>query len=851
MAAQASRVRRKITQPTLGNPRSRRSHYGSLYSSIDLAGCGVLESAGNGIRLCVLATDSTSRNLRSLATRRSFLLLPALALAALCCAAILLLSRGSAADAAEVDWVPHATIVSDTPERGYPIIRYEDEVDNRNRRPQSYAMDLVGNYIISGGNFLEIELQDGSIIDQPYLSIVDWRTKEQVCTNLDVDDEVLSIVAGPDANTAFISGRFDKVTGADGVERTRNKVALINMRDCEVDRTFVSTGANGKISDITIVGDRLFVGGDFTSIGGVNQTFVAELDPTTGATRTAFNPQFTSAGLSSPIRGIGTNPQGTRLLLGGRFGSVADSFGNNLSNTVTAIFDISGASPVLTGHSFNYPHPEFGNRLWATSLQDVDISPDGTNIGLAFGTATISDFVYLVPAVETPTNATWQHYMRDSNFAVSLSNNAMYVAGHFCKIDSGPGATVTSAPNSGPSECTGSSDFPGGAWRTQLAALSLTDGTPLDWNPGNDAFRGGAALNVVSRGLLAGFDGDRTNNIRTGTTAFFDFGAPDDPRVDQTCQATVDGQDVNLVWDAVDGVDEYIVRRDGQFAADAGNTTAFTDNPGPGTYSYQIRTRLDGIDFDADCTPATVTVEQPGLGQTCTATDNGDGSVTVSWDEIVGENTYIVRRNGSFIANVGPALTYTESPGEGIYTYVIRSRMGGVTTNTTCEPTVTIDAPPPVDQTCQAVEDGNGTVTLTWDEIPGEDSYQVRRNGSWVASPGDVLTYDDIPGPGTFTYVIRSRMGGVTVNTTCQPEAIRVDSPPPVDQTCTLTIVNGEAVLDWTAIDGETTYIVRRNDTFLANVGPDLTFTDPDYLVGNTYLIRSRMGNVTTDTNCV
>lgn len=782
--------------------------------------------------------------------RRPHLVLAALALSAACLAMVLALNGNSEASAAEVDWVDHASLVPDEPERGYPVILYTNTVDNRNRRPQSYAMDLVGNYIISGGNFQQIQLQNGTTISQPYLSIVDWRTKDQVCTNLDVDDEVLAIVAGPSDDTAFIAGRFDKVTGADGVERTRNKVALINMRDCSVDTNFVSTGANGKISDITVVGNRLFVGGDFTSIGGVGQTFLAELDPTSGATRSAFNPQFTSAGLSSPIRGLGTNPQGTRLIAGGRFGSVSDSLGNSVSNTVTTIIDISGATPRVTPHSFNYPHPEFGGRLRGTSLQDVDISPDGTKIGLAFGTATISDYVYLVPAVESPTNATWQHYMRDSNFAVALSNNAMYVTGHFCKVDSGPGATATLAPNSGPSVCTGSTNFAGGAWRTQLAALSLADGTPLNWNPGNDAFRGGAALNVVARGLLAGFDGTRTNNINTGTTAFFDFGAPDDPREDMTCQAVVDGQDVNLTWDSVAGIDNYIVRRDGQFAATAGNVTSYTDNPGPGTYSYQIRTRLDGIEVDTSCDPGTVSVIA-GVGQTCQAIDNGDGSITVDWNAIAGENTYIVRRNGSFVSNVGNTLTYTESPGQGVFTYVIRSRLNGVTTNTTCTPTITIDAPPPVDQNCQANDNGDGTVTISWDAIAGENSYIVRRNGSFIANAGNNLSYNDSPGQGTFTYVIRSRMGGVTTNTTCAPE-IRIDEPPPAQQTCALTINGaGDAVLTWSAIDGETTYIVRRNDTFLDNAGNALSFVDEDYVAGNAYVIRSRMGGVTTNTNCV
>ena len=251
--------------------------------------------------------------------------------------AIVLSDRPEAASAADDGVIAHESLVPEEPQRGYPAIVYQDTVDEFNRRPQTYAADLVGNYILSGGNFTQITLQDGTTIDQPYLSIVDWRTKEQVCTDLDVNDEVLAITAGPRPNTAFIAGRFSRVTGSDGVSRPRNKVALIDMSTCSVDRIFASVGANAKINALAFHGDRLFVGGDFTAIGGVSQNYLAELDPTTGATRPGFNVSMTTAGLSSPIRTIGVNPDGSRLLLAGRFGSIADAAGNSVSGSVTAI----------------------------------------------------------------------------------------------------------------------------------------------------------------------------------------------------------------------------------------------------------------------------------------------------------------------------------------------------------------------------------------------------------------------------------------------------------------------------------------------------------------------------------
>ena len=47
---------------------------------------------------------------------------------------------------------------------------------------------------------------------------------------------------------------------------------------------------------------------------------------------------------------------------------------------------------------------------------------------------------------------------------------------------------------------------------------------------------------------------------------------------------------------------------------------------------------------------------------------------------------------------------------------------------------------------------------MTWIAIPGEDVYQVRDNGGWVANAGNTLSFTDTnPDSGSRTYVIRNR----------------------------------------------------------------------------------------------
>ena len=764
---------------------------------------------------------------------------------ALAATALLNVGPTDSASASVLDepFTPHPSLVPEVPETGYPII-LTTPADGVNGNRQTRAVDLIGDYIVSGGDFYNIELQNGQTIDQRYLTIFDVSTKQIACTNLDVNNEVLAIAPGPDRNTAIIGGRFTTVNGADGVTRIKTKIAKIDLDTCEVDPNWTAGAINSRVTELAVRNNRLFVGGDFTSIGGTTIERLAEVELSTGT----INPNFSfvfGGELSRTIVGMEVNTAGTRLAIVHRATSIA---GNSMRGT--AIFDVSNPiAPTLTDHRMSTAAIAY---IYYNKIQDGAVSPDFSAIGVASGFATVADYVGLVPTTEAAGQLAWQHFMRDTNTGISISNNAVYVGGHFCKVDEGPGITVISAPNSGPSTCTGSRDYAGGAWRTQLAALNIADGTPLDWNPGNDSFRGATAVTVVSRGLLIGYDGDTTNNRRVGATAFFDFGAIPDPREDQTCTAVVDANfDVNLTWTAVPGGvdgDSYLVRRDGVLVADAGNTTTYTDSPENGTYTYRIRTAINGVDWDTTCDP-TVTVDAPPPpGQTCSATED-NGLVTLNWTAIAGENNYIVRRNNSYVATAGNTLTFDDSPGNGTFTYLIRSKLAGVQTNTTCTPDITIDTPPPPGQTCSATED-NGLVTLNWTAIAGENNYIVRRNNSYVATAGNTLTFDDSPGNGTFTYLIRSKLAGVQTNTTCTPD-ITIDTPPPPGQTCTATVNgDGSVTLNWTAIAGELNYVVRRNNSWLTTLGNVLTYTDNVAGVGDTYVIRSSIGGVQTNTTC-
>jgi hypothetical protein len=463
------------------------------------------------------------------ATRRpiSNTLSAALVLSLLTSFAVLGLSNAPASAA----FRDHPGLVPENPATGYPAVlstptylSVNNNCPNGCQSPREVlATDQVGQFIVAGGNFLQVLLQNGTTITRPNFAAWNIDTKQLVCPTVSFNDTVTSVAPGPTPTQVYVGGRFTAARGADGVELPRLKIALIDLATCAVDAAFNPAGANGKIDGIAYGNGRLFIGGDFTTIGGQPIDVIAELNALSGAVNPALNLTFSNGLPSSKIRELALAPDGTRLIFAGRFGTVAN---NGVSvTTISAVIDITlPAAPRLTNHSM--PSPSLLNYM-----QDASVSPDGQLIGFAYGTETLHDAVHLGTTAETAHLLTWRHFMRDSSFGIALSNNAMYLSGHFCNIETGPGPTALMFPKEGADNCTGAIEFnpvTPGVWRSRLAALSLTDGTPLTWNPSSNAFTGGREMTVTSRGLLLGIDGERVNNVRVGALAFLDFGVVGD-----------------------------------------------------------------------------------------------------------------------------------------------------------------------------------------------------------------------------------------------------------------------------------------------------------------------------------
>ena len=235
----------------------------------------------------------------------------------------------------------------------------------------------------------------------------------------------------------------------------------------------------------------------------------------------------------------------------------------------------------------------------------------------------------------------WSARLYSSIFSVAVSDTAVYVGGHFCaaplngadpvtrQTHERTNGTANRCNHRDPNDPVNPSEiFPNDAvFRRQLAALDPSDGRALAWDPGSNAGLGTFDLTIIDRGLLAGMDNDRYNQILTGRSGFFDFGgitlpAPDPgatpaPVVASCSVSVINNVPVVSYSGFPDPAANVNILRNGSWVV----TDSF-DTPGAGThddtsavsgvaYSYVVRSRPNGpggVVNDVVCNPATITI---------------------------------------------------------------------------------------------------------------------------------------------------------------------------------------------------------------------------------------------------
>ncbi|MGH7451425.1 MAG: hypothetical protein ACRENG_08790, partial [bacterium] len=200
---------------------------------------------------------------------------------------------------------------------------------------------------------------------------------------------------------------------------------------------------NGGVRAIYLHGSTVYVGGDFTYIAGQSRYRIAALDETTGQA-TAW-----ISHASAPVRGLATNSNGSIVYAGGEFRSINGQWRNRLAALNASNGIATPWNPIAGSETPWDPAATIDGSIYA-------IAVSGTNvyIGGAFGYP--RNRIAAIDAA-TGTLTAWNPNANGDVHTITIDNSTVYVGGKFTAI--------------------------GGQTRNFLAALDINTGLAKTWNP--------------------------------------------------------------------------------------------------------------------------------------------------------------------------------------------------------------------------------------------------------------------------------------------------------------------------------------------------------------------------------
>ncbi len=350
--------------------------------------------------------------------------------------------------------------------------------------PSSDAGSIVGAITLKGGTVLLC----GSFIHmggQPRARLAEVQASTGVATtwdpNVDLDVRAMAL----SGTTLYIGGIFSNVGG-----QPRTRLAAVSSVSGLPTAWNAGIGPNAVVSEVDallLVGQTLYVGGNFTAAGGQSRRCLAALDATSGVA-TAWD---SNAGPSdnTELHAFALAANGGTIFAGGDFTMAGLVRRDNL-----------GAVDLTSGLPTNWnPRPSGIVRCMATSGSKVYIGGDFLQV--AFGQHARVAAIDAVSGVPDPWNAASDNLVT----AIAVDNGTIYVGGNFASIggriqysvaalDAATGLALSWNPNADPGldaiAVSGNTVYLGGTFqnvggqvRRRLAAVDRTTAAVLPWNP--------------------------------------------------------------------------------------------------------------------------------------------------------------------------------------------------------------------------------------------------------------------------------------------------------------------------------------------------------------------------------
>ncbi len=392
------------------------------------------------------------------------------------------------------------------------------------------SMVQVGNLMVVGGSFTQVTptagAGAGTTVARDYLFAFDATTGAlDTSFTPSVNGEVDAIVPNADGTGVYIGGMFTSVNGAS------TRLAELDLGTGASDAAF-NPSLNGPINAMALVGSRLFIAGNFTSVRSVEHDGLASISPTTGAVDPYLTVNLTGNHNYGRVTGaaearvgatdIAVSPDGSRMIVDGNFINAADTVNTTGYARDQIANIILGPSQATVDPNWNTDAFTNACYSWAydSYVRHVAWSPDGSYFVVAatggYNSGSFQDCDsasrFNASASGGSVTPAWVDYTgTDSVYSVAVTSDAVYVGGHYRWLNNPYGQ-----------------DNPqkGAVPRPGLAALNPANGVPLSWNPGrNPRGHGAEEIYATAAGIWVGSDTDWVGNYayKRQKLAFFPF----------------------------------------------------------------------------------------------------------------------------------------------------------------------------------------------------------------------------------------------------------------------------------------------------------------------------------------
>jgi hypothetical protein len=222
-------------------------------------------------------------------------------------------------------------------------------------------------------------------------------------------------------NTLYVGGQFTIAGG-----QTRNNIAALDVTVNTNSATAWDPNADDIIHEIEINGNTVYVGGEFHNIGGQVRNCIAAIDATINTNNaTAWNPGYNHSSINY-IKAIAVS--GNTVYLGGSFLAMGGSTRYNLA-AVDATINTANAT------AWN-PNPGTSGTITNIEISGTTVYITGnfTLIG-GVGGQSRNGFAALDATINTNNVTAWYPALDGAVYYLLIENDILYIAGSFNTVN--------------------------------------------------------------------------------------------------------------------------------------------------------------------------------------------------------------------------------------------------------------------------------------------------------------------------------------------------------------------------------------------------------------------------------